>query len=279
MSFNHGLKRGEVITNEKLMRIFKCGISGGMRRSNETNTLVLISDHTKSLYDDRWDGEIIHYTGMGKIGDQSLTFMQNKTLYESNENGIEVYFFEVFEPNNYIFWGQVKLHGEPYQEYQLDEEGNKRKVWIFPLEFVNDTSINALPESVIKNGHEQNEKKVRKLDDKELLKRASLPKSKAGIRKIISQTYDRDPFVSEYAKRRARGYCQLCEKPAPFTDKKGQPYLETHHIVWLSKGGPDTIENTVALCPNCHRKMHSLNLDEDIEKLMKKANEYIKVDL
>ncbi|WP_296863638.1 HNH endonuclease [Thermosyntropha sp.] len=28
------------------------------------------------------------------------------------------------------------------------------------------------------------------------------------------------------------------------------------HIEWLSRGGTDTIDNTVALCPNCHRKMH-----------------------
>ena len=29
------------------------------------------------------------------------------------------------------------------------------------------------------------------------------------------------------------------------------------------------IENTAALCPNCHRKMHSLGLKPDIEKLTK----------
>ena len=29
---------------------------------------------------------------------------------------------------------------------------------------------------------------------------------------------------------------------------------------------PD-IHNTVALCPNCHRKMHSLCLEEDVNKL------------
>ncbi|MFP5111610.1 HNH endonuclease [Bacillaceae bacterium C204] len=46
--------------------------------------------------------------------------------------------------------------------------------------------------------------------------------------------------------------------------------METHHIVWLSKGGDDTIENTVAICPNCHRKMHALNLAEDVRKLQEK---------
>ncbi len=61
--------------------------------------------------------------------------------------------------------------------------------------------------------------------------------------------------------------CELCEEPAPFTNKNGEPYLETHHIIWLSKEGPDTIENTTALCPNCYRKMHVVESEEDIEKL------------
>ncbi|WP_223111555.1 HNH endonuclease [Billgrantia pellis] len=40
---------------------------------------------------------------------------------------------------------------------------------------------------------------------------------------------------------------------------------------WLAKGGEDTIENTVALCPNCHRKMHALGLEADILRLKKIA--------
>ena len=43
--------------------------------------------------------------------------------------------------------------------------------------------------------------------------------------------------------------------------------------MWLSEGGEDSIENTVALCPNCHRKMHVVNLQEDIDKLNRIANE------
>ena len=80
----------------------------------------------------------------------------------------------------------------------------------------------------------------------------------------VRRHYVRDSYISEYAKRRANGKCQLCGQNAPFNDKKGNPYLESHHIVWLSKGGMDSIENTVALCPNCHRKMHVLSKAEDI---------------
>lgn len=77
----------------------------------------------------------------------------------------------------------------------------------------------------------------------------------------------RDPYIAEYARRRANGICQLCGVPAPFNRADGTPYLESHHIDWLSEGGEDSIENTVALCPNCHRKMHIVGDPEDVEWL------------
>jgi len=59
----------------------------------------------------------------------------------------------------------------------------------------------------------------------------------------------------------------LCNNVAPFVSKNGVPYLECHHIEFLSKGGKDEVRNGVALCPNCHAKMHNLNLLSDQEKL------------
>lgn len=102
----------------------------------------------------------------------------------------------------------------------------------------------------------------------ELKQRAIDNQSKnVSVRSVKSTSYIRDPYVSEYAKRIADGRCQLCGWDTPFTDNECKPYLRTHHIEWLSKGGADTLENTVALCPNCHRKMHVLNLDEDLMKI------------
>lgn len=42
------------------------------------------------------------------------------------------------------------------------------------------------------------------------------------------------------------------------------PYLEVHHVLPLSKGGPDTPQNCVALCPNCHRAMHYSESKEEL---------------
>lgn len=272
MSFNHGLKRGDILSNRELMNIFKCSNSGGMRRSHRTNSLIIISDHIKSIYEDRWINGVFHYTGMGLEGDQSIDFAQNKTLAQSETNGVQVYLFEVFKPKEYTYMGQVKLAGQPYQEHQYDINGNKRKVWVFPLTYV-DGEQTVLSEKTIRDKQEYKKKEAKKLSNSELKKRAMHSKKGVGLRKITTSFYERNVYVSEYAKRKANGICQLCEKPAPFIDKNGEPYLETHHIEWLSQGGDDTIENTVALCPNCHRKMHSLNLKSDIDKLKKKARE------
>jgi 5-methylcytosine-specific restriction enzyme A len=228
----------------------------GMRRSLETNTLVLVSDHTK-LYEDRWEGNIFHYTGMGKKGDQSLSFHQNKTLAESDTNGVDVYLFEVLRPNEYIFMGQVELAGEPYQEEQFDEDKKLRKVWVFPLKLADGKKPIKLPKKPIEAKENEREKLARKLTNEELEARAKHASKRASRRTVTTNNYERNPFVTEYAKRWAEGICQLCEQTAPFKNKKGEPHLHTHHIVWLSRGGEDSIKNTVALCPNCHEKMTS----------------------
>lgn len=92
MSHWHELRAGDTISNDQLFRLFKCAQRGGMRRSIKTNSLVIVSNHVESLYDDRWISDILHYTGMGRNGDQSKTFLQNRSLYESKSNGIDVFF-------------------------------------------------------------------------------------------------------------------------------------------------------------------------------------------
>ena len=132
MSFKSSFKIGQVVSNKDIIDEFKVGIMGGMRRSKRTNSLILIADHTKALYDDKCHGNIFYYTGMGKEGDQTLS-SQNKTLANSNENGVTIHFFEVFETTKYTYQGIVKLSGKPYQEEQKDVNDTIRKVWIFPL--------------------------------------------------------------------------------------------------------------------------------------------------
>lgn len=90
-------------------------------------------------------------------------------------------------------------------------------------------------------------------------------------KKVEVLRMERSEKVAAYVRERANGVCQLCGKPAPFYNKNGEPVLECHHVVWIAKGGVDEPSNAVALCPNCHRKMHILDIDEDVRYLKQKT--------
>lgn len=262
------LRPGSKLNNQQLCETFGCSPQGGMRKSNSTNSLVIVSNHIKSIYDDRWDGDTLHYTGMGTKGDQSLDFFQNKTLNKSNTNGVSVHLFEVFRDQEYTYVGEVCLVAAPYAEQQPDQDGYPRRVYVFPLQLKSSSHLVIAEDK--QHVYAVKQKKAKRLSLEELAKRANESTRKPSTSKQMSTTYDRNPWVAEYAKRLANGICQLCYNPAPFVNKKGEPYLETHHAVWLSRDGDDTPENTVALCPNCHKKMHVLDLSNDVALLNKR---------
>jgi len=260
---------GETYHHSKITSVFGGQTQGGMRRNKDANTLHLIIDHTKpSPYQDKWVGDIIHYCGMGQTKEQNINGAQNKTLNESNINGAGVYLSEVFKKTYYHFQGRVKLVAEPYQEQQLDKNGDLRNVWIFPLQLIDKHNpvdkfklAHILARRVKKNKGLTADELIQKIDEKD--------KRKPGKRSTRSNYYQRDEDVISYTLLRAKGICELCEERAPFVNSDGTGFLEVHHIQHLANDGDDNIENTVALCPNCHRKMHILGSKKDINKLEK----------
>lgn len=261
------IKKGDILDNKELVEIFECQHQGGMRKSNKNNCLVLISDNTNPLYKNHWYGNILYYTGMGQKGDQDIYFAQNKTLYESNHNKVRLFLFEVFKKKEYTYAGEVEYLDNYQVEKQLDRDDNIRDVVVFELKVKEDYFVK---EDTIEYVMEGLDEKIKKLSTEKLLNIISkLDKDKISKRYIQTLEYDRNPYVREFAKRRAGGRCELCKKEAPFLKKGKEPYLEVHHIEWLSKGGLDSIENTAALCPNCHKKMHVLDDNKDINILRK----------
>jgi 5-methylcytosine-specific restriction protein A len=74
---------------------------------------------------------------------------------------------------------------------------------------------------------------------------------------VVILSFLRNPDVVAEVRLRAKGKCEGCKKDAPFLRRKdGKPYLEVHHVKQLADGGEDTVENAIALCPNCHRESH-----------------------
>lgn len=84
----------------------------------------------------------------------------------------------------------------------------------------------------------------------------------------ITARFIRDKSIVEKRLSLAQGVCELCKR---YTDDKdvSLPYsLEVHHIIPLSGGGQDHLQNTAALCPNCHRRIHLQNRQADVDALL-----------
>lgn len=79
--------------------------------------------------------------------------------------------------------------------------------------------------------------------------------STAGRREVSGYSFIRDAEIRKRVLLRANGRCEWCGQRG-FLMQNGKLFLETHHIVPLSKDGDDNEKNVVALCPNHHREAH-----------------------
>ncbi|HSH72103.1 MAG TPA: HNH endonuclease signature motif containing protein [Methylophilaceae bacterium] len=89
------------------------------------------------------------------------------------------------------------------------------------------------------------------------------------LEKKLSSTsvYPRSSLVRKRVLLRAKGNCELCNT-AGFITHNNLIYLESHHVIPLSEGGNDNINNVVALCPLCHKQAHhGLSRDEIRQRL------------
>ena len=87
--------------------------------------------------------------------------------------------------------------------------------------------------------------------------------------KIIVDKPIRNSNVIAFVRLRTEFSCELCGWIG-FMKENGEQYIEVHHLMMISEGGADIPGNAVALCPNCHRKMHHA---ENREGLMKEVIE------
>lgn len=97
----------------------------------------------------------------------------------------------------------------------------------------------------------------RNLPGEERRKRLAKARRRPLRTQVVSTVFLRNPDVVAEVLCRSSGVCERCKKPAPFQRAAdGIPYLEVHHKKRLVDGGDDTVENAIAVCPNCHREAH-----------------------
>lgn len=274
-NLNEELVIGKQYSNTDIVEIFKVGNMGAMRRSHSRNLLVLISCHDDGdrIYNDYWKDDVLYFTGSGRLGNQELTGM-NKVLAESNKNGVTVYLFEVFCRSKYQYRGIVKLISEPFTERACDANGAERKIWKFPLKLINDKDVLDMILIDEQENHLHNQIIENIGSTLELFASASQMALSGSERMVKIKRTQFNQVIAEYVYMRAEGKCELCGCNAPF-EYRGKPYLELEHIIPISEGGMDSINNIVAVCPNCHRKITMLGTIEDITRLRRnmKINE------
>lgn len=277
---------GGVYTHLEVNEGFKVTWQRGIAKSNELNSLVLFSKHTsENPYEDKWVGGKLHYTGEGLTGDQSLERGNNKILAESDSID-NIYLFEVLIPKQYIYRGRVALSDEPYAVQEKGANGQIRIAYKFPLTLIDGDSfidISTLETSRKRKlvSYKKQQNSMSDSDLETMAKNISSVNEQmyshaedgnvSSYRTVTTKSYERDLYIAQYVKKIANGICSLCEQPAPFIGKDGEPFLHSHHIEYLSNGGKDVIENCIAVCPNCHAKIHTLEDPKDKQKLLDKV--------
>ncbi|WP_332898746.1 HNH endonuclease [Haladaptatus sp. CMSO5] len=196
-------------------------------------------------YIDEFEGDTFIYTGEGQVGDMEWR-EGNKAIRNHKKDGREIHLFESTDEAWIVTYvGQFECSGWRVEDLK-DTNGNWRKGFRFKLDPVSeqiDLDVSSLDE----------------LELDELFQRAVEASSKSENdepRESTRASYSSSELVKAYARRIADGICQGCGESAPFTDKNGNPFLEVHHLFRRTDGGPDHPHNVIAICPNCHRRVH-----------------------
>ncbi len=271
--FKNKLEIGSVLTRRELIKKYDLGFNGGIRKSTKNKVIILVSDREDNKVQDRWVGDTLMYTGTGipEKGDQNFE-RGNKWLRDAKDEDYKILLFMKLEPDRYVYFGEVFLADSP-----SSEERDDRKVIIFPITSKNNVEkVRLLNSRIIDENESKLQTRVRK-NSSRINKRViqiyeeSKNSKNPSVYNVTEKRFDRNQALVKEAKIFANGVCQLCGNNAPFNDRNDEPFLEVHHINWLSMGGSDSADNVIALCPNCHRKMHIVQDKSDKEKLVHKA--------
>lgn len=235
------------------------GVYGGQGQggistpSKHAMVLVFTSDAGESYgYQDQFrpDGTF-WYTGEGQVGDMEMT-RGNAAVRHHEAAGKQLHLFEYVKKAHVRYIGEAQCVGYHIEE-RPDRNETTRNAIIFHLALL-PAVTNEVQEP--KGNYGNNPKPTRNLSLATLRRLALQAASEnASKEQIVQNTAVRSEAIRLYALKRSQGTCEGCSVAAPFQGKEG-PFLEVHHLHRLSDGGPDHPANVIALCPNCHRRVH-----------------------
>lgn len=231
---------------------------GGISTPAEYPIIFLISTETGSRYgykdEFRPDGTY-WFTGEGQAGDMEMK-RGNRAVRDHIGDNKEMHLFEGDGEGQVWYVGQARYLDHHWEE-RRDENEEMRDAIIFELA-VDPTSD--LDQDGVEEPTEDYDESSQRwwTRDEDKLREIALRKSRSSTseRDTRQRVYRRARAVQVYVRRRAEGVCEGCGREAPFETPQGRPYLEAHHVRRVSDGGPDHPRWVIALCPNCHRRVH-----------------------
>ncbi|WP_223612356.1 HNH endonuclease [Phyllobacterium calauticae] len=250
-SMSWGFERGRIYNRRRDIHAPFGGQQQGGIISPAKHGLVVIITGEEGLehgYADRWrpDG-VFEYFGEGQVGDMSIR-AGNKAVANHSIDGKSLLLFTKTKAG--LRFEDEFVYDSHHIERAPDRENNLRDAIVFELRPIG--SLVEVVEAVAPaiGAAAPDLAALRK-------KAMEAAKDSPGKTKKTTTVFERSRDVRDYVVARAMGDCEGCEAPAPFLRSNGVPYLEPHHIRRMTDGGPDDPRHVIALCPNCHRRVHS----------------------
>lgn len=196
------------------------------------------------------------YTGEGQVGDMEWV-RGNRAVRDHMQNGKILHLFTEVKKGTVEYLGECVYTGH-HRRTAPDRNGDSREAIVFELALEIGDDSGVVPQSL--GGSVRGKRSTSRQRSLSELRVAALESSSetASSAERKARIRGRSEAIKDYVLLRASGVCEGCGAPAPFIRKKdGDPYLEPHHILRLADGGPDHPRWVIALCPNCHRRVHS----------------------
>lgn len=251
---------GRTYFRKDLLEEYGGQLQRGIWTPKEFPAVFMFSGDNGELYGykDGWteDETVFEYTGEGQKG--AMTFSPgNRAIRDHRKDGKDLLLFTDLGKGKGVRYEGLFECASWREVDGYDKDRSPRKIIVFDLVRVHTA---ALTEN-IDDPADTNSTAPPSSSLEQLCATAytAFNNSPAGVRTSdAKRTWrERSRAVRNYVLARAKGICEACDQEAPFRRRDGTPYLEPHHTTRLADEGLDHPRTVGAICPTCHRRIHS----------------------
>ncbi len=250
------LIRGSTYLRKELVVTYGGQLQAGIWTPKDFPVIFLFSgDSGKAYgYHDDWIDGVFVYTGEGQSGPMTFTG-GNKAIRDHRENGKDLLLFrDLGKGKGVRYEGMFECASWCFLT-RADKANEDRQAIAFNLMPVATNAHSELPYLAAPSVPATTPSLI-SLKEAAYVAAAEQP-AQADPATAKRTWFKRSEAIKRYVLTRANGKCEACDQPAPFKKKGGTPYLEPHHTQRLADEGPDHPAWVGAICPNCHRRIHS----------------------